>query len=173
MSLSRRLICITQLTKQKIVMKHNLFEVVVGTFVLVCAIYFFFFSFNKSGISTSTTYQVSAKFDNIDGVSSGSDVKISGVKVGTVADAHIDPKSYQAIVTLDIDNTIALPTDSSAKILSSGLLGGKYIGIEIGADEEMLKDGGKIDFTQSGINFEELLGKFIFGSEKKDENEKK
>jgi phospholipid/cholesterol/gamma-HCH transport system substrate-binding protein len=143
--------------------KHNLFEVIVGTFVLFSAIYFFFFSFNKSGISTSESYQISAKFDNIDGISSGSDIKISGVKVGTVASQEIDSRTYQAIIKLDIYNSIDLPSDSSAKILSSGLLGGKYIGIEIGADDEIMKNGDEILFTQSGVNFEELLSKFIFG----------
>lgn len=152
-------------------MKNNLFEVIVGTFVLFCAIYFFFFSFSKSNISTSNTYQVSAKFDNIDGISIGSDIKISGVKIGTVASETIDPQTYQAILKLNINQEIKLPKDSSAKILSSGLLGGKYIGIEIGAEEEILKDGEQIGFTQSGINFEELLGKFIFGSSKKDKEE--
>ena len=154
-------------------MKHNLFEVVVGTFVLGCAIYFFFFSFNKSGISTSTTYQLSAKFDNIDGVSSGSDIKISGVKIGTVSGETIDPTTYQAVLKLDINQDIKLPKDSSAKILSSGLLGGKYIGLEIGAEDEMLKNGEQIQFTQSGVNFEELLGKFIFGSKKEGSDETK
>jgi phospholipid/cholesterol/gamma-HCH transport system substrate-binding protein len=155
-------------------MKNNLFEIVVGTFVLGCAIYFFFFSFNKSGISTSQTYQISAKFNNIDGVGSGSDVKISGVKIGTVVSEEIDPITYQAILRLDINNNIKLPTDSSIKILSSGLLGGKYLAIEIGGEDSMLDNGDKIQFTQSGVNFEELLGKFIFGSskqDKKDENQ--
>ncbi len=153
--------------------KNNLFEVIVGTFVLGCAIYFFFFSFSKSNISTATTYQVVANFDNIDGVSIGSDIKISGVKIGAVASESIDPQSYRATLKLNINQDIKLPKDSSAKILSSGLLGGKYIGIEVGADEEMLKNGEQIQFTQSGVNFEELLGKFIFGSTKKDSEEDK
>ncbi|MFT6106341.1 MAG: phospholipid/cholesterol/gamma-HCH transport system substrate-binding protein [Rickettsiales bacterium] len=147
-------------------MKNNLFEVIVGTFVLACAVYFFFFSFNKSGISTSATYQISAIFNSIDGVSSGSDVKIAGVKIGSIAGEKIDPITYRAILSLDINKNIKIPSDSSAKILSSGLLGGKYVGIEIGAEEEMLEEGGKIQFTQSGVNFEELLGKFIFSSKK-------
>ena len=149
-------------------MKNNLFEIIIGTFVLCCTIYFFFFSFSKSGISTSQTYQISANFDNIDGVSTGSDVKVSGVKIGTVATEVIDPETYHAILTFNINNNIKIPIDSSAKILSSGLLGGKYVAIEIGAEEEVLKDGSKIQFTQSGINFEELLGKFIFGSSQKE-----
>ena len=149
-------------------MKNNLFEVVVGTFVLAAAIYFFFFSFSKSGISTSTTYQVSAKFDNIDGIGTGADIKISGVKIGSVATETIDLETYRAILTLDINQNIKLPKDSSAKVLSSGILGGKYIAIEVGADDQILKNGDQIQFTQSGVNFEELLGKFIFGSSKKE-----
>jgi phospholipid/cholesterol/gamma-HCH transport system substrate-binding protein len=145
-------------------MKNNLFEVIVGTFVLGCAVYFFFFSLDKTGTSSKNTYQISAKFDNIDGINSGSDIKVSGVKVGTVEGQNIDPKTYQAIAMLNINNDIKLPTDSSAKIVSSGLLGEKYLSIEIGANDEMLRDGDQILFTQSGVNFEELLGKFIFGS---------
>lgn len=154
-------------------MKNNLFEVIVGTFVLACAIYFFFFSFGKSAISTSSTYQILANFDNVDGIESGSDIKIAGVKVGTVSSGTINTKTYQALLKLNINQDIKLPKDSSAKIISSGLLGGKYIAIEIGADEELLKSGEYIKFTQSGVNFEELLGKFIFGSSKKDSNTEK
>ncbi len=150
-------------------MKNNLFEVIVGTFVLFCAIYFFFFSFNKSNLSTKETYQVLAKFDNIDGINSGSDIKISGVKIGSVSNQNIDPETYRAVLNLNIDKDIKLPTDSSAKIVSSGLLGGKYISIQAGSDEEILKDGETIHFTQSGVNFEDLLGKFIFGSKKGNE----
>jgi len=152
-------------------MKNNLFEIIVGTFVLSCAIYFFFFAFNKSGISTSKTYQISAKFDNIDGIGSGSDIKISGVKIGTVANGEIDPTTYRAILKLDINKDIKLPADSSIKIVSSGLLGGKYLSIEAGSEDTTLKDGDKIQFTQSGVNFEELLGKFIFGSAKNDKKD--
>lgn len=154
--------------------KHNVFEVIIGTFVLACAIYFFFFSFEKSNISTKNTYQIFAKFDNIDGINSGSDIKIAGVKIGTVDSQNIDPQTYRAITKLNINHDIKLPVDSSAKIVSSGLLGEKYLSIEVGADENMIKDGGQIQFTQSGVNFEELLGKFIFGSKKEsdDKNEK-
>ncbi len=153
-------------------MKHNLFEVIVGTFVLICAIYFFVFSFKKSEISTSNTYQIVAEFDNIGEIGDGSDVKISGVKIGTVNSQTLNPENYRARVTLNINNDIKLPSDSSAKVVSSGLLGGKFISIEPGADEEMLENNGSIIFTQSSVNFEELLGKFIFGS-KEQNNESK
>lgn len=150
-------------------MKHNIFEVIVGTFVLLCAAIFFIFSFQQSNISTSNTYQIVAEFDNIGEIGNGSDVKVSGVKIGTVDKQTLNPETYRAKVTLNIYNNIELPTDSSAKIASSGLLGGKFISIEPGADEEILEDDDLIIFTQSSVNFEELLGKFIFGSKEKDD----
>lgn len=153
-------------------MKNNFFEIIVGTFVLSCAIYFFFFSFQRSGFSASDTYQVSAKFNNIDGVDSGSDVKISGVKIGSVEKGEIDPKTYQAILKLDIKKDVQLPIDSSAKVVSASLLGGKYVSIDVGADDKMLKNNDEIKFTQSSVNFEELLGKFIFSSSSKDNKPK-
>jgi phospholipid/cholesterol/gamma-HCH transport system substrate-binding protein len=151
-------------------MKNNLFEVIVGTFVLISAIYFFIFSFKQSNISTKDSYKIIAEFDNIGDIGNGSDVKISGVKIGVVDSQSLNTQNYRAKLTLNINDNIELPTDSSAKIASSGLLGGKFIAIEPGADEEMLESGDVLIFTQSSVNFEELLGKFIFGSKgKKDE----
>lgn len=145
-------------------MKNNTFEVIVGTIVLLCAAYFFIFSFKQSNISTSKSYQVVAEFDNIGDISNGSDVKISGVKIGTVNSQDLNPENYRARLVLNINNNVKLPSDSSAKIESAGLLGSKFIAIQPGAEEELLKENGVIMFTQSSVNFEELLGKFIFGS---------
>ncbi|MDA0902184.1 MAG: outer membrane lipid asymmetry maintenance protein MlaD [Proteobacteria bacterium] len=145
-------------------MKDNIFEVIVGTIVLLCAAYFFIFSFQKSDVSTSNTYQVIADFDNVEGINPGSDVKISGVKIGTVDAQILNPITYRARLRLNIDDNIKLPADSSAKISSSGLLGGKHLAIEPGADEEIMKSGDKIEYTQSSVSFEDLLGKFIFNS---------
>ena len=149
---------------------NNYFEIIVGTFVLFCAIYFFFNSFKSSKINNSGGYYLIAKFDNIDGISNGSDVKISGVKVGTVEDQFLDKDTYRAILKVTLASTVKLPTDSSAKVSSEGLLGSKYLSIEPGADDEILKEGEEIRFTQSSISFEDLLGKFIFGSKSNNEN---
>ncbi len=153
---------------------NNYFEIIVGTFVLICASFFFVSSFKKSQSSNFETYNIIAKFENADGLSDGADVKISGVKVGSVAKQSLDKETYRALISLDIAKTVTLSSDSSAKIASEGLLGSKYIAITPGGDEEFLKDGDEIQFTQSSVNFEELLGKFIFNSnqEKKDENSK-
>lgn len=157
---------------------NNYFEIIVGTFVLFCAVFFFVSSFQSSRVSDSNSgYYLIAKFDNIDGINPGSDVKISGVKVGTVEEQLLDEKDFRATLKINIKNSVLLPSDSSAKISSEGLLGSKYLSITPGGDEENLKNGEEIQFTQSSVNFEDLLGKFIFSDKDKDKekgkNEKK
>ncbi|MBM3589793.1 MAG: outer membrane lipid asymmetry maintenance protein MlaD [Alphaproteobacteria bacterium] len=150
---------------------HNFFDFLVGTIVLGIAITFFTISFKSSKISSDNGYKILAKFDNADGINIGSDIKISGVKIGTISEQNLDAESFQAVLKFNIYNHIKIPTDSSAKIVSEGLLGSKYIAITPGGDDEFMKEGQEINFTQSSINFEELLGKFIFNG--KDNNEKK
>lgn len=149
---------------------NNYFEIIVGTFVLFCAIFFFFTSFNSAKISSSGGYHLIAKFDNADGIAGGSDVKISGVKIGTVINQTLDSENFRATIQINIDQHIKLPTDSSIKVSSEGLLGSKYLSITPGGDEENLAEGEEIQFTQSSVNFEDLLGKFIFSD--KSENKK-
>ena len=152
----------------------NYFEIIVGTFVLFCAIFFLFNSLRSTQVSDTKGYRLIAKFDNIDGINSGSDVKISGVKVGTVEEQILDEKDFRAVLKINLNNSVKLPSDSSAKISSEGLLGSKYLSISPGGDDENLKDGEEIQFTQSSVSFEDLLGKFIFGDKnKKEEDEKK
>lgn len=155
---------------------NNYFEIIVGTFVLVSAIFFFFNSLKTSKVSSNGGgYNLIARFDNIDGLAIGSDVKVSGVKVGTVAEEFLDPKNYRATLRITLNKEIKLPSDTSAKVASEGLLGSKYLAIEPGGDDEILKEGEEIKFTQSSVNFEELLGKFIFSanSDKDKKDEKK
>lgn len=143
---------------------NNYFEIIVGTFVLFSAVFFLFNSFNGSQSKISGNYVLIAKFDNVDGVVNGSDVKISGVKVGTVSNQFLDTETYRATLEISLNSSVKLPLDSSAKIASEGLLGSKFLSIEIGADDEMLTQGEEIQFTQSSVSFEDLLGKFIFNS---------
>jgi phospholipid/cholesterol/gamma-HCH transport system substrate-binding protein len=140
---------------------HNYFDFLVGTFVLIVAISVIFLS-TKSTKINNIGYVVSAKFENADGINSGSDIKISGVKIGSVNDMQIDNETFQAVLKLNIYDYIKLPIDSSAKIVSEGLLGSKYIAITPGGSEQILANNQEINFTQSSVNFEELLGKFIF-----------
>lgn len=147
--------------------QNNYFEIIVGTFVLLCAGFFFFNSFKSAKIKTTYGYHLLAKFDDASGIEAGGDVKISGIKVGVVENNVLDPKTYRALLTFSVSSDVTLPTDSSAKIVSSGLLGEKYLAITPGADEEFLKDGEEVAFTQSSVNFEQLLGKFMFNDDDK------
>ena len=146
-------------------MKKNFFEAIIGTLVLICAAFFIITSFMGSSIVTSDGYQIIAKFNNSDGISIGSDVKISGVKIGNVLSQELDHKSYKAKLVMTIDPSIKIPVDSSIKIVSEGLLGSKYLLINPGSEEEFLQNNDQIEYTQSSVNFEELLGKFIFNSQ--------
>lgn len=150
-------------------MRRNVIETVMGAVVLLVAIAFVVFAFRGSGLTTEAGYEVSAEFTNAAGLSVGTDVRIAGVKVGTVSSQRLDPETFLATVTLNIQEGIALPLDSSARILPEGLLGGNFVALEPGAEEDVIQPGGRIEFTQSAINFGDLLGRFVFNSGGSDE----
>lgn len=113
------------------------------------------------------TYAVTAVFENAGGLKPRASVSSAGVKVGKVRSIALDPQTFQAVVTLDLDSRFQFPADSSAKILTAGLLGEKYIGIEAGSEDENLKSGGRIGHTQSSIVLENLISQFLFNSAEK------
>ncbi|MEZ5692195.1 MAG: outer membrane lipid asymmetry maintenance protein MlaD [Rickettsiales bacterium] len=143
-------------------MQRNVIETLTGAVILGVAIVFFVFAYQGSGMRIESGYSVNAKFSNISGIALGSDVRIGGIKIGTVSDLALDANTYEAVVNMSIRSSTELPKDSSASIVSSGLLGEKYIQIVPGGDDKMLKDGDKIGYTQSAVNLEELIGKFMF-----------
>lgn len=146
-------------------MNRNFVEILVGFIVIFVAIGFFTFAYKVAGVKKlDRSYEVKASFDQVEGIIIGSDVSVSGIKVGTVSDLTLDPNTYNAVMVLAIRDEVKLPKDSSARIISSGLLGGKYVELQAGADDEMLATGDTIKYTQSSVNFETLLGKFIFNS---------
>ncbi len=111
---------------------------------------------------TQTYYQVQAKFGNIGGLKVRAPVKSAGVLVGRVADIRFDNESYEAIVTMNIDTTYQFPRDTTAKILTSGILGEQYVGLEAGGDGVMLKNGDRLRLTQSAVVLENLISQFLF-----------
>ena len=111
----------------------------------------------------SSTYAVEAKFTNIGGLKSKAPVKSAGVLVGRVSDIKFDNDKFQAVVTLTMDGRYSFPKDSSASILTSGLLGEVYIGLDAGGDDKKLNSGDKISLTQSAVVLERLIGQFMFG----------
>lgn len=142
-------------------MKNNILETILGAIVLAIATFFVVFAYNSSA-TPKAGYTVTASFDGIDGLVSGNDVRIGGVKIGHITNMDIDTKTYQAKISMNIAPHIPLPKDTSAAVVSESLLGGKYISLTPGGDEEKLKDGESIEYTQSSLNFEQLLGKFLF-----------
>ncbi len=117
---------------------------------------------NMSSFNGSNTYQIYAYFDNIGGLKQRAPIKSAGVVVGRVAAIALDPKQYKARVTFNLDRQYQFSKDSTASILTSGLLGEQYIGIETGAEDTMLKPGDTLAFTQSAVVLEKLIGQFIF-----------
>jgi len=117
---------------------------------------------NLASFSTAQTYLVQAKFGNIGGLKVRAPVKSAGVVVGRVAEIRFDNESYEAVATLRIDASYQFPRDTAAKILTSGLLGEQYIGLEAGGNPTMLKDGERLRITQSAVVLENLISQFLF-----------
>ncbi len=117
---------------------------------------------NLTSVSSSPGYHIEANFDNIGGLKLRAPVKAAGVTVGRVQRITLDPKSYQAQVIMQIDNGYQFTTDTIASILTSGLLGEVYVGLDAGGDTKMLAEGGRITKTQSAVVLEKLIGQFLF-----------
>ena len=139
-------------------------EVLTGAAVLLVAVGFLVFAVAHSGRTPARGYELHAQFDHVDGLSVGADVRIAGVKVGSVLQMGIDPQTYLANVTFSVRDTIKLPKDTGAEVTSEGLLGGKFLSLSPGGDSAELPAGGTITVTQSSISLEQLLGKFIFSA---------
>lgn len=143
-------------------MKHNVIETAMGAVVLAAAAIFLVFAMKTANIDSSEGYRVTASFTNANGLIPGTDVRIGGVKVGSVASLHLDTTTYNAEASIMIDDDVQLPADTSATIRSEGLMGGKFLALEPGGDEKMLTNGSRIQHTQSTPDIEQLLGQAIF-----------
>lgn len=143
-------------------MANNAIETVMGAVVLAVAGGFLYFAYTNSSVKPIDGYQITADFTNLTGINTGSDVRIGGIKIGVVEKLDLDPKSFQAEATLRVRDDVKLPKDTSAAIRSSGLLGDKFIALEVGNDDQVMKDQDHISITESAVSLEELLGKFVF-----------
>lgn len=155
-------------------MQKKSIDVWVGLFVLLGAAALLFLALkagNMSSLSFEKTYDVVTKFDNIGGLKPNAAVKSAGVVVGRVGEIRFDDKSFQATVVLKMEKRYNFPKDTSAKILTAGLLGEQYIGLEAGGDVENLANGDRIKMTQSAVVLENLISQFLFSkaAEGKDE----
>jgi phospholipid/cholesterol/gamma-HCH transport system substrate-binding protein len=153
--------------------KNRTFEMVVGFLVLAVALFFFNYVYTKSGYNYKEGYTLIAKFEKVDGLSEGSDVKVSGIKVGKIVGMKVDPESFLAIVTFNIPHDLKLPTDSSASVSSDGLFGGKFLALTPGGSDELLDENDEIENTSGPVNIESLIGKFVLSQQNKEEKSEK
>jgi phospholipid/cholesterol/gamma-HCH transport system substrate-binding protein len=137
-------------------------ELVAGIGVIVVAVLFLAYALRGAGELTTGGYPLQAQFSSVGGLTVGADVKIGGVVVGHVSSEQLNPNTYAAIVKMAINNDIKVPEDSSASVTSDSLLGGTYVAVSPGGSNNMLKPGASFPVTQSAINIQDLLGKFIF-----------
>lgn len=146
-------------------MKDQLTETIVGLFVILVAAGFAFYVSSTIGQGRQTgAIDLTANFASVGGIISGTDIRLAGVKIGTVTDIILDTTTFDAKVTLNIRSDIPIPEDSVAKIVSDGLLGSSYISIEPGAEEEVLQPGDSFEYTQGAVDLLGLLGQFASGS---------
>ena len=160
-------------------MRKSAIDVWVGIFVaigLLAALFLALKVGNMNAISFQPTYTITARFDNIGGLKPRAPVKSAGVVVGRIADIRFDDTTYQATVTMTLERNYQFPKDSSAKILTSGLLGEQYVGLEAGGSDQMLAQGNMITQTQSAVVLENLISQFLYNKAAdggKDESAKK
>ncbi len=147
-------------------MKKFNVEMTVGIFLIIGFICFAYLSVNLGGVHLfgDSSYTLNARFESISGLKDGATVEIAGVRVGTVSGISLDPEDYEAIVHLKIDEGVKIQDDSIASIRTAGIIGDRFVNISPGGSEEFLKAGGEIEETESAINLEELVSKYIFES---------
>ena len=147
-------------------MKYSLIETLMGFSVIVVAILFLFFGFSLEKNINSKNISISAVFENVTGLSVGDKVKISGITVGKIRNFELEKDEFEVMVELEVDKNISIPDDSTAKISSSSLFGGKFLEIVPGSSETFLKDKAIIYDTQTSLSFTDMIGKMIMSSGK-------
>jgi len=146
----------------KALLRENIGEAIVGLAVVLLAIWFLIFAWDRTGGGEKAgAIHVNALFSNAAGVNVGTDVRVAGLKIGSVSSLKLDPQSYQVAVTLALDPTVKLPSDSSAAIASEGLLGSNFVGLTPGGSPTPLKNGDTISDTQGSMDLMALIGQFI------------
>jgi phospholipid/cholesterol/gamma-HCH transport system substrate-binding protein len=147
-------------------MQRNVLETVMGAVVLLAAAAFLFIVYSASGVKESTGgYHLVMRLDRGGWITPGTDVRAAGVKVGSVVKQEFDPENFQAVITLDIDGKVKLPTDSAAMVDSEGLLGGNFVSLELGSDDALLKDGDTFRHASGAISLGNLIAKVVAGGD--------
>ncbi len=143
--------------------QNNVAEVLIGAIVIAVAVVFLAFAYMRTGSGSLSGYEIQARLAKVDGLGIGTDVRISGIKVGSISDLTLDPTNYLVTVHMNIRDDIKIPTDSSVLVTSSGILGSSYLSITPGGDEKVLGDGGMITNAQGSVDLMGLVGRFMGG----------
>jgi phospholipid/cholesterol/gamma-HCH transport system substrate-binding protein len=141
-------------------MHNDTVETLIGAIVVAVAIFFLIFAYRSTGAASVAGYDLTARVQRVDGIALGTDVKLSGIKVGEVSALSLDPKNYLVIVHMKIHDEVRVPADSSLMVTSSGLLGSSYLSISPGGSDKMLAAGGRIRNTQGSVDLMGLLARF-------------
>jgi phospholipid/cholesterol/gamma-HCH transport system substrate-binding protein len=145
-------------------MQNNTVETLIGALVVLVAAGFLVFAYSTTSMGSINGYELKATFNSADGIASGADVRLHGIKVGTVSAITLDPKTYNAVVHLNIRDDVKIPDDSSVKVITSLLGGNAYLSIQPGGADKMLAAGGTIENTQGSIDLMSLIGRVIYGN---------
>lgn len=143
-------------------MSNNIVETVIGAVVIGIAAMFLLFAYRTADIAPSSGYELIAKFDRVNGVNVGADVRLSGIKIGSVTSTELETASYLALVKLNVASSVNIPKDSSIRVLADGLLGDTFLSIEPGGDETNMNSGDVFRFAQGSVNLIDLVGQAIY-----------
>ncbi len=141
--------------------QNNISEILIGAIVVVVAVLFIAFAYMRTGSGSLSGYELQARLPQVDGLGIGTDVRLAGIKIGSISDLTLDPKSYMATVHMNIRNDIKIPTDSSLKVTSAGILGSSYLAITPGGDDKMMAPGEVFANAQGSVDVMGLVGRFI------------
>ena len=140
--------------------ENNVAETIIGAVVVAVAVLFVIFAYMRTGSGSLSGYEIQARLPRVDGIGIGTDVRLSGIKIGSISDLTLDPKNYLVTVHMNIRDDIKIPTDSSLMVTSSGLLGSSYISLTPGGDDKMLAPGGMIQNSQGSVDLMGLINRF-------------
>ena len=143
--------------------QNNIAETVIGAIVVAVAILFLVFAYMRTGSGALSGYELNARMPKVDGLGVGTDVRLAGIKIGTVSNLTLDPRTYLVTVHLNIRNDVKIPVDSSLLVTSAGILGSSYLSITPGGDDKMLAAGGYFDNVQGSIDLMNLVGRMGLG----------
>ncbi|WP_417520075.1 outer membrane lipid asymmetry maintenance protein MlaD [Minwuia sp.] len=147
-------------------MANNVLETVIGAVVIAVAAIFVIFMYRTADIAPSDGYMLQAKFNSVNGVNTGADVRMSGIKIGSVVSTELEQPSLLAVVKMNIRDGVGIPDDSAVRVLADGLMGGTFLSVEPGGGIDNLKAGDQFQFAQGSVNLIDLVGQAIYSSGK-------